>query len=259
MQKLDFPFNQLYRKKLTFDKFPQLETLFNDYSKHSVRNNFIRVNDSEPSEIIIKGRRYDCALSLGLIDFNGKNVCEVGARDSIFGSYLTKYADKVYVSDYFEGWGKGTAHDLGGLGFWEFVWKQAAVNPEKIICEKADILHMNYTDNMFDVVIATHVLNYTVGQTPDMDGDSLAIKELARICKKGGYIIVSVIVGPDDGISQGSHVYTSDTIFERIINKSGCKLLGSHNFDLTSIYNDGLYILGSVSPVSDCFFILEKI
>jgi len=248
--------NQLYRSKLTFAKNPEILDTYLDYSRFLVRNNFIKIADD--GSVIIKGRRYDVALAYNTVDFKNKIVCEVGARDGLCGSYLTSIADKVYVSDYFKEWGYGTIHDLGQLDFWSFIWKQAAPCSEKIVCEYQNVLHLSYSDEMFDVVIATHVINYLNMQF--LDGDIMGMKELVRICKPGGYIMISLIVGPIHESCQGTYVYSNETLFERVINPSGCELLNkTYDFDLSNKYNDGLFSLDDITSVSDVFLVLKKL
>lgn len=249
------PLNQLYRRSLTFLSRPDVEQHQKDYSAFCMKKNFIKLSDDD---IIIKGRKYDIALALSSINFANKTIAEVGARDSIFGSYLTDVAKKVYVSDYFEEWGKGTVHDLGTFGYWDFVWRRNATDPSKIVCETQNILSLSYLDESMDIVIATHVLNFMQNQTEELDGDIRGLTELVRICKKGGFIIISLMIGPEDTFEMGSHIYDSKSLFDRLINQSGCEIYGSYDFDLLSKHNDGLHSFGNVSPVSDAFFILKK-
>jgi len=247
--------NQLYRYKLTVANNSNVADLYFAYSRFNVNNNFIKITSDDT--VIIKGRKYDAALAMDAIDFTDKIVCEVGARDGIFCSYLTQYANKVYVSDYFEEWGKDMPHDLGPLDYWSFIWKKSATNPDRLICEHQNVLFLTYPDNMFDVVIATHVINYLIYQKDN--GDIAGLKELVRVCKPGGKIVISLLLGPDDRSCQGTHVYSNKTLFERLILESGCKLLGNtFDFDLSNKYNDGLFELDELCCVSDVFFILVK-
>ena len=49
--------------------------------------------------------------------------------------------------------------------------------------EKADILHLNFTDQSFDKVVAGNVLHL-------LDEPYTALSELARVCKHGGKLII---------------------------------------------------------------------
>ena len=83
---MKIPLNQTYQSEQTFIDYPQLKELKTEYEKFCL----------EESKWHKYGRSYDCALSLLQLDFKDKIVCELGARDSIFPSYLTRSRFNCY-------------------------------------------------------------------------------------------------------------------------------------------------------------------
>ena len=58
--------------------------------------------------------------------------------------------------------------------------------------EKADILHLNFTDQSFDKVVAGNVLHL-------LDEPYKALSELDRVCKLGGRLIIPTYMNKGDG------------------------------------------------------------
>lgn len=242
--------NQVYKKYLTFRVYPIIKSIYNTFSTFCLTKNFTKITNTE---LIIKGRRYDASIILYFIDFKNKTVCELGARDSILGSYLTQYADKVAMSDYFQEW-----EGLGDKIFWDKIWYSAASEANKLETSTQNILSLDYDDETFDVVIALSVLNYLY--TEDIDGDIKGFKEMLRICKKGGIVALSIIIGYNSGLDSGMFVYTSQMLFDKFINYSNqCEIVGEYDLDLGNKYNDGLFGLQTMSPVADCIIFIKKL
>lgn len=77
------PLNQIYRQKKTFRDYPEIEKTYNEITKLSLEKNFYR--DFGNGDHYPKGRRYDDAVLFhSNVDFNGKTVCELGARDGVY-------------------------------------------------------------------------------------------------------------------------------------------------------------------------------
>lgn len=249
--------NQIYRENKTYDDYPEIKKTYDELTQFSFDHNFVRVVDGNSYP---KGRRYDDAVlfhSPG-VDFNGKLVCELGGRDGIFSSWLTKYVDKVHVSDYFEEWGKGTIYDLGDQQYWEKLWKDAAFNPDKLVAEHQDLTNLSYPDNMFDIVICTSVIEHTFNQAEWM-GDMLAIREIARITKPGGLILLSTDMAENKSKwHSGTLYYSKMDLFDRLINPSGCKLNGEFDFDFSSPDTTDIHHIDGVGNVSSVVFSLVK-
>ena len=140
-----------------------VKNIYETIKNRSIEQNFLKPNGNT------RGRTYDYAvLYTGVVEnggmFEDKIICDLGARDGIFGAWLTKYAKKVYVSDYFEEWGKGTDNDLGQIDQWVKLWKNYAPNPERLVCEHQDMTRLTYENNMFDITISTSVIEHIHNQ-----------------------------------------------------------------------------------------------
>ena len=250
------PLNQTYKIKQTFIDHPNIKKTYDEIYKYSQDHGFIKPNSAYNRP---KGRIYDQAVLFNSpnVDFNNKVVCELGARDGIFGSWLTQFASKVYMSDYFEAWGKGTKDDLGQFEYWQKIWKDSAYNPDRLVCETQDMMKLTYPDNMFDIVICTSVIEHTFNQAQWM-GDMIAIREMRRILKPGGLLLLSTDMGDKTTWHSGTLYYSETDLFDRIINPSKCKLNGEYNFSLDDIYNDSIDKIDCIGRITSVVFSLVK-
>lgn len=252
------PLNQIYRIKKTFEDYPEIKKTYDDITNVSVKSLFYRYN--EHGQRVVKGRRYDDAVLFNSnVDFNGKIVCELGARDGIFGAWLTQFVDKIYISDYFEEWGKGTKDDLGQMEEWTDIWNRAAPNPERMVIERQNMISLPYDDNTFDIVVSTSVIEHLYPQH-QYRGDTLAVQEMARICKPGGIILLStdMCTERESKYIGGTLYYSEKDLFERLIHPSGCKLRGEYDFKFGHPDNDAEDKHGDYGPVCSIVFSLEK-
>lgn len=250
------PLNQVYKESKTFEDYPHIKQTFDELTKLSVDHDFIRRHPD--GGVSVKGRRYDDAVLFHSdVDFNDKVVCELGARDGIFGAWLTKFVKKIYVSDYFEEWGKGTDHDLGQIDYWTNLWTTVAEDPSRMVVETQDMTKLTYDDNMFDIVVSTSVIEHLYNQG-DWDGDIRAIKEMARICKPGGIILLSTDIAKESKWVSGTFYYSVEDLFKRLIEPSGCVLRGEYNFDLDDPDNTAITSHNGYAPVSSVVFSLQK-
>ncbi len=259
------PLNQLYKEKITQKQYPLVKEVYDKIREHSLKNGFVHENGR------IKGRPYDDAVLYAIIkerglSFEGAQICDLGARDGIFGAWLTQEVGpngKVYISDYFEGWGKGTENDLGQIEEWTKTWTKNAPNPDIIVCEHQDITKLSYDDNMFDYTISTSVIEHVHGQV-EYRGDMVAIRELARITKPGGYILLSTDMTKgeeNDGDSKwygGTFYYNKVDLFDRIINPSGCELVGEYDFDFDHPDHTDILYRDNIGTTSSVVFALRK-
>ena len=204
--------NQSYKKEKTFEEYPEIEETYNNYVKYCL----------EEVKWHKYGRAYDCSIALHQVDFKDKIVCELGARDSIFSSYLTKYVKEVYASDTFEGWG-----DLGDICYWDELWKKYAFDKSKHITQFQDMKKLSYQDNFMDVVISFSAIEHIPGE-----GDILAAKEMHRVCKPGGHIILGTDMCSSHKWASGGFFYDENSFFERIIKCfKDCNFVGRYDFD----------------------------
>ena len=249
--------NQLYREKITLDTYPSIKKTYDELCDFAEKNNFYFINNDGQKRL--KGRRYDNAVLFNIngVDFNNKKVCELGGRDGIFCSWLTQFVDKIYVSDYFEEWGKNTEHDLGSYEYWDKKWKECAYNPEKIITECQDLMKLTYPDNYFDITICSSVIEHTFPQNNHM-GDMTAIREIVRITKPGGYILLSTdMTDNKTKWHSGTMYYNEIDLFDRIINPSKCTIVGDYDFNFNNEYNTDIHDVNGIKA-SSCVFALKK-
>ena len=232
---MSIPINQVYHIKRTLAERPALarrKRMYEHWAK------------SLP-HYTKAGRSYDCAVAMQQVDFAGKTVCELGARDSIFGAYLTQWVSTVHVSDIFTGWG-----DLGDEDHWRAIWKQAAFRPGRLQVATVDMRDIQWPDGLFDVVISFSAIEHIKG-----DGDIAAACEMARICKPGGKIIIGTEMS-DRYRVHGGHYYDEDALFARIIVPTGCELDGEHDFAWNRA--DKQTHRSGAFEMSSCIFALSK-
>lgn len=255
------PLNQTYKRSKTYEDYPEIKTTFDELYEFAVFNNQFRTNkDSVTGEMVVNpiGRIYDQSVIYNAIgNWTDKVVCELGARDGIFCSYLTNYVKDIYVSDYFQEWGKGTENDLGQIERWEKIWKSCSPNPDRLHVETQNITELRYCNDSFDVVIATGVMQHLHPQCKGF-ADIIAIREMVRICKPGGFIALSLEMGVTSKWVSGTYYYSLDDVNKRIIKPSGCKLLGESNFEIEHIDNDAITEHNGFKPVTSAVFILQK-
>ena len=65
---------------------------------------------------------------------------------------------------------------------------------ENVVFKKADIMHLKCKDERFDKVIAGNVIHL-------LDEPELALKELLRVCKTGGKVIIPTYINIEDPLS----------------------------------------------------------
>lgn len=246
--------NQLYREQETLRLYPAVKQTHDDILDLTKAHQMFKENGRP------MGRIYDQAILYQHVpDWKGLKVCELGGRDGLFSSWITGEADQVEVSDYFEEWGKGTAHDLGSFGYWKEIWTTCARNPERLHCSVQNITNLTYPDNHFDVVICTSVIEHLHNQCQWM-GDMVGIREIARITKPGGYILLSTDMTEAKSKWQGGTFYYNETdLFDRIIRPTYCEMIGSHDFSFDHPQNTDVRPLDGVGRVSSVVFALRKL
>jgi SAM-dependent methyltransferase len=194
------------------------------------------------------GRSYDYAIALASIAFDGMDVLELGARDSYFAPYVTRWAKSVTVSDLFG----GPFRSSGSIEEWGDRWWSAAVHPERLVIPDhgVDMRKTDYPDASFDVVVNISAIEHVSG-----DGDIQAAKEMGRIVRPGGF----VVIGTDTAREfqrQSGHYYDEAALYERIIRPSGCTMYGPADLSWEpcdkSPHKSGKF------DRSCCIFVLQK-
>ena len=245
--------NQLYREGETFRLYPEVKATYDQILEFTHKNRVYKKN-GRPI-----GRIYDQAVLYQHVpDWRGLKVCELGGRDGLFSSWITGEAAHVEVSDYFEQWGKGTIHDLGSFEHWKDIWERCAVNPERLHCSVQDITKLTYPDNSFDVVICTSVIEHLHNQCQWM-GDMVGVRELARITRPGGYILMSTdMTDSKSKWFSGTFYYNETDLFDRVIRPTHCELIGDYDFNFDHPENTEARPFAGVGRVSSVVFALRK-
>jgi len=250
------PLNQTYRRAKTFEQYPEIQKTFDEITELTDSQGLYKIMPDGLKRYI--GRIYDDAVLYNSnVEFKDKVVCELGARDGIFSSFLSKEVKQIYVSDYFEEWGKGTEYDLGQLDHWANIWKNAAYDSSKMIIECQDMTNLTYPDEMFDIVVCTSVIEHLYNQS-GWKGDIIAMGEMHRILKPGGILLLSTDMGVESRWVSGTHYYSKANLFARLINPFGFKIRGEYSFDIDHPDNDAISEHNGFGPVTPVVFSLQK-
>lgn len=127
-----------------------------------------------------------------------------------------------------------------------------------MIMETQDMTQLTYPDNFFDIVVSTSVIEHLYNQK-DWYGDMIAMKEMVRICKPGGIILLSTDMSKTESKwVSGTFYYNKEDLFKRLINHSGCELRGDYDFEFDNKDNDALTEHNGFGPVSSVVFSLRK-
>jgi ubiquinone/menaquinone biosynthesis C-methylase UbiE len=114
------------------------------------------------------------------LDLTGKHVLNVGFAEPIDELMFASAAGHWTALDLHEETVNKVSH-----------WIQKELSPsvlEKLDFVQGDATHMQFADNTFDVVVSYS----TIDHIPSHEGREKAIAEMARVCKPGGYVIITV-------------------------------------------------------------------
>jgi len=238
------PLNQSYRRLATYEEWPEIEAVERRLTTWMLDE--VRCPNPYDPTRLCKGRIYDWAIALEN-PVHGKRIAELGARVSFYGALVTHTAAVVHVSDLFD---DSSFAGQGSLAWWTRQWRAAAGDAARLVCERADMRALPYEDASFDLVVSFSAIEHIHG-----DGDTQAAREMARVCAPGGRIVISTDMS-DAYRVRGGHYYDEPALFARLIEPTGCALVGPHDFgwhgaDL-SRHKSGEF------DMTSCIFTLEK-
>lgn len=215
--------NQLHNQKIKLlDK--DFAKIYWDFDTYCHNHNFVN------HENISKGRLYDDGLIIQFLQSRNDilKICEIGARDSILGCYLTKEYHVCMLDDFIN-W-----PELGDYSFWSNVWKNCSFNPNNLTISRQSILQTNYCENQYDLIIALSVIDHL-----SMNLDLMAIKEMVRIVRPDGFCIIGVeMIDLDHSIwCRGTRYYCYQDLKTRILSCPGIIFYGNLEIDFTNINN----------------------
>lgn len=108
-------------------------------------------------------------------------VLECACGTGAISRYIAPKCKQLVATDYSRGMLKQT-------------WKNCR-NYSNITIKRADMTQLNCRDNRFDTVVAGNVIHL-------LEEPYAAIKELERVCKTGGKIIIPTYINASDGVNK---------------------------------------------------------
>lgn len=248
-----YPLNQVYRIEATFQHYPSIKAKYDELYAYAERN---------IDYLQSVGRNYDYAVLSEGVDFQDKIVCEMGARNGHFGSYLTAFAKEVYISDYFQEW----TDSLPGFEKASADWKAASSRPEILFPSVQDITNLTYSDESCDIVIGSSVIEHMWPQrTNDQGenvGDIVGMQELGRVLRPGGLMLLSTDM-IDPTVTElhwisGTYYYNEVELIRRIVEPTGCAFVGPVDFNFHHVDNSEMMEVQGIGPITSAVFKLAK-
>lgn len=202
----------------------------NTLSQRVTARDFASLNASLGAGRKIRGLDYVRCLEFPLVYENlelepGMKLLDAGSRTSIFPLFLvSRDAIEVHATDL-----DPTVDNLNTLA------REMGDIPGTLVVKQADLRALPYDDNTFDRITIISVIEH-VPETGDTEG----IRELARVLKPGGKLIVTVPFGMterdfflDETVYSEDYAgkpvffqrhYTPQTLEERLIQPSGLRV-----------------------------------
>lgn len=175
---------------------------------------------------------YACAILYSGIRA-GMKVLDVGGAGSLLPYYLASAGCQVCATD---------VQEIGAND------RLAELFQVELTYNVQDVQSLSYEDNSFDIVTCISVIEHV----PD---DATAMKEMARVLKKGGVLALSTDVHPQyllypdalrsarkkaglkyEGLPD-ARGYDVDSLYERLIEPSGLELMGETDFRNVDLMN----------------------
>ena len=126
---------------------------------------------------VYRGLGERVAEEIGQNDIVLECACGTGA----ISQYIAPKCRQLIVTDFSRGMLKQAAKKCGKF--------------QNVKVKRADMTNLNCRDNRFDKVIAGNVIHL-------LEDPCAAIKELARVCKSGGKIIIPTYINASEGVNQ---------------------------------------------------------
>ena len=166
-------------------------------------------------------------VSNNLKQEHGLTLLDIGSSTTIFPLFIASKGVQVWATDI----------DDSVLKLREAAEKLEISN---FHAEIQDARNLSYPDNHFDRVSAISTLEHI-----PHDGDTIAIKEMSRVLKRGGIMVITVPYGSFEeerqrGVSYFQRVYDKEDIYKRLIEASGLEVERIEYFGETK-YNFAKY------------------
>ncbi|MDY6895330.1 MAG: methyltransferase domain-containing protein [Thermotogota bacterium] len=159
----------------------------------------------------------------------GHTLLDIGSSNTIFPPFMASKGVQVWATDIDD-----SVLKLGGV-----VEKLEISN---FHAEIQDARSLPYPGNCFDRISAISTLEHIPN-----DGDSIAVKEMSRVLKKGGVMVITVPYGSfeeerQQHVSYFQRVYSEEDIHKRLIEPSGLEVerieyFGETKYNFTKYWN----------------------
>jgi ubiquinone/menaquinone biosynthesis C-methylase UbiE len=147
-----------------------------------------------------------------LVPQHGEQILDVSSP-KLFSLYTaTKSHSKVYAMD---------IYDDGGLTISEFYKSMTGINNLFLLI--GDVRKLPFDDQTFDKVFSISVLEHIF---PEYGGDAIALKEIARVLKPSGVVIVTLPF-----TKQSYSEYKNEDVYERKQKLEGGKIFYQRRYD----------------------------
>ena len=141
------------------------------------------------------------------------DVLECACGTGMISVYAAAKCHHLIATDYAEGMLRETRKKL--------------INMTNTEVRKADITHLEFADESFDIVIAGNVIHL-------LEEPYTALKELDRVCRKGGKLIIPTYVNKDDT--------GKESTFSKTVGKAGADFKRQFTFgNYRSFFTDAGY------------------
>lgn len=167
--------------------------------------------------ILLNYRPWEYFQVLNRTNWTSKSVLDTGAMHTYFCIWLARQAAHVKAIDSFY-WGERSYIQQYGMTSPK-EWIDFVTNSSNnISAEKADLQNLPYKDEEFDIVTSISTIEH-------VHNDHKAIKEMARVVKPGGKLLITAEFHPDKGKhyseNDGSYYRIYDTLsFTSLLNES---------------------------------------
>ena len=202
-------------------------TIF-DFYKFNFMLGIRRVPYAKGLGRIIRGIDYFRCLEDPLVFNNlrlehGLALLDIGSSNTIFPLFVCSKGIEVWATDI----------DARVVKLREDAEKLRITN---FRAEIQDVRGLTYSDDYFDRISAISTLEHIPN-----DGDSVAVKGMSRVLKRGGVMVITVPYGSFEeerqrGVSYFQRVYDKEDIYERLIEPSGLDVVKIEYFGETK-YN----------------------
>ena len=128
------------------------------------------------------------------------------------------------------------------------IYDNIKVNKCELNIHHQDITNITYKDNSYDIVLCTSVIEHMFIQhfeNNEYCGDIKGMKEMERICKPGGFVLISTDMSntliKSNELKRwmsGTYWYNEKDLFDRIINSTSLQLVGEYDFSFNNPDND---------------------